>query len=181
MILRTLIVSAILLLSGCGLSPSKAPQEHYYRLADALPIAGDGLPAGKIAPVQASGIYNERAILYRKAERPLEIHRYHYHLWTQTPARLVQQYMQQALQNIIQKSGEDKPLIKTEIIRFERLLDGDQASADIALKITTDKGSKIYQARVEAAGKGMHESVAAFGKGMQQIMQQLARDIGKKS
>ena len=50
-----------------------------------------------IRPVQVEGLYHERSMLYVEEHAPLEVKRYHYHYWVETPARLVQKHMQKYL------------------------------------------------------------------------------------
>ena len=181
-------LSMFFVLSACSLPSSKIPEEHFYRLADPiiLKVSTPKFDQLQLANVVASGLYNERAILYRHADKPLALHRYYYHFWLQTPAKLVQDYMSQYLQ----KSGITKTIntdvnvqpsstIQTEITRFERVVDKQQITVDVALNIRFSGTSDIYSAQVKADTADMHATVAAVSKALSQIMSQFIKDINR--
>lgn len=182
-------MSLFLTLTACGLSPSTIPEEHFYRLGDTVKIKPAAIKFEylQLADVKASGIYNERAILYRDSDKPLEIHRYHYHFWMQSPAKLVQSYMQQYLQqsgvtkNIAtgSVSRSSAGVIQTEIIRFERLVAKQQAEVDVRLRIGFAGASRIYTAQVKADSTDMYATIEAFNQALSQIMLRFQEELSR--
>lgn len=191
------------LLSGCGLGGANVPETHFYRLPTiTLPAQTQQFSQLVIRPVQASGLYHERAMLYAEQSQPLQLQRYHYHLWAEKPAELVGRALYQGLhssgiaaqvsQGLLQP--EQAVIIDTRIEQFERLIleDGKAGRVQVALQFTlrgpdNDAASgqvngnyelvKTYSAEVSLPGLRMHDSAAAFGEALQQILQQLVADL----
>jgi len=188
MILRYFVLlSLFFLLNACGLSSSKTPEEHFYRLSDVENIKPTTtiFKQLQLAPVKTNGIYHERAILYRHANKPLEIHRYHYHFWSQTPAKLVQNYMLQYFQqskiaeNITIKSSllNKQNIVHIELIRFERIMEAKQAKVEVVLKVSFADFSKTYRVKLKANELFMHSTVVAFSRALSDIMAMLLADL----
>lgn len=167
-------------LNACSLSPAKVPEEHFYRLSNMaeLKTHAKSFLTSELVNVKANGIYNERAILYRYANKPLEIHRYNYHFWLQSPAQMLKNYMQLYLQtaeistrlnSLISKNMPDS-IIQAEIMQFERVLDKNQAGVDVAIKFTFAGHVNIYTAQAEAKGNSMYATINAFNKALSQVM-----------
>lgn len=187
------------LLSGCGLGGANVPETHFYRLPTiTLPAQAKQFSQLVIRPVQASGLYHERAMLYAEQSQPLQLRRYHYHLWAEKPAELVGRALYQGLhssgiaaqvsQGLLQP--EQAVVIDTRIEQFERLIleDGKAGRVQVALQFTLrgqDNGAandkqdlvKTYSAEVSLPGLRMHDSAAAFGEALQQVLQQLVADL----
>lgn len=192
-----LVLSLLALLSGCGLGGANVPETHFYRLpAISLPVQPQQFSQLVIRPVQANGLYHERAMLYAEQSQPLQLQRYHYHLWAEKPAELVGRALYQGLhssgiaaqisQGLLQP--DQAVYIDTRIEQFERLILDNGVKVQVALQFTLrgpDNGPangtydlvKTYSAEVSLPGLGMHDSAAAFGEALQQIMQQLLADM----
>ncbi|HEY9202466.1 MAG TPA: ABC-type transport auxiliary lipoprotein family protein [Gammaproteobacteria bacterium] len=192
-----LVLSLLALLSGCGLGGANVPETHFYRLpAISLPVQPQQFSQLVIRPVQANGLYHERAMLYAEQSQPLQLQRYHYHLWAEKPAELVGRALYQGLhssgiaaqisQGLLQP--EQAVYIDTRIEQFERLILDNGVKVQVALQFTLhgpDNGPangtydlvKTYSAEVSLPGLGMHDSAAAFGEALQQIMQQLVANL----
>lgn len=192
-----LVLSLLALLSGCGLGGANVPETHFYRLpAISLPVQPQQFSQLVIRPVQANGLYHERAMLYAEQSQPLQLQRYHYHLWAEKPAELVGRALYQGLhssgiaaqisQGLLQP--DQAVYIDTRIEQFERLILDNGVKVQVALQFTVhgpDNGPangtydlvKTYSAEVSLPGLGMHDSAAAFGEALQQIMQQLVADM----
>lgn len=165
----------ILMLSACGFSAGTIPADHFYRLSE--PVRVNVTSDVVVKSVQADGIYNERAMLFVNKNQPLELARYSYHFWAQTPARLVQGY----LQGCLNKSGEMSSLDKNKQIvelnpvieSFERVLENGQAEASVKIRVN----QHVYEARLMADSMDMHATVVAYSQAMQQVCEAIARDI----
>jgi ABC-type uncharacterized transport system auxiliary subunit len=188
-----ILLAVLSLLSGCGLGGANVPETHFYRLPGiTLPAQPQQFSHLVIRPVQASGLYHERAMLYAKQSQPLQLQRYHYHLWAEKPAELVGRALYQGLHSsgiatdvsrgLLQP--EQSVYIDTRIEQFERLILADGVRVLVALQFTvrgTDNGDhdlvKTYTAEVSLPGLRMHDTAAAYGEAVQQIMQQLVADL----
>ena len=204
--LRSLGVLCLLgLLSACGLGGAKVPQTYFYRLpAITLSTSPQQFSHLLIRPVQASGLYHERAMLFAEQSRPLQLQRYHYHLWAEKPAELVARALYQGLHSsgiaAEVSTGRLQPeqavYIDTRIEQFERLIlidgvaDGatDGAKVQVALQFAVHHPNhsdrdwvKTYTAEVTPRSQQMHDSAVAYGAALQQIMQQLVADLLAKN
>ena len=191
------ILSLLSVLTACGLGGANVPETHFYRLPTiTLPAHPQQFSHLVIRPVQASGLYHERAMLYAEQSQPLQLQRYHYHLWAEKPAELVGRALYQGLhssgiaaqisQGLLQ--SDQAVYIDTRIEQFERLILDNGVQVQVALQFTLrgpDNGPangtydlvKTYSAEVSLPGLGMHDSAEAFGEVLQQIMQQLVADL----
>ena len=195
--IHALCLSLVIFLTGCGLPSSQVPTDHYYRLpqAQVAKKAEARFERILIRPVQVQGLYHERTILYVEQQSPLEIKRYNYHYWVETPARLVQKHIKRYLKKSAiattvttttshqQASVEITPII----VGFERVVDGDQFNNLVSLQFEvryadTEKElwSKTYKALVESTSSSMHTTAAGFGQALDQIMAQLLSELAGK-
>lgn len=165
------LVLLMWLLSACSFSSGNLPADHFYRLP--APAAVTTAMPVSIDSVRAEGIYNERALLFVETARPLELHRYDYHFWAQTPAKLTQSYLTACLANPAADKATSVKKLTPVIESFERVLDSGKAQALIKLRIN----QRVYEAKVTADSMDMHATVAAYGQAMQIICEAIARDI----
>jgi len=192
-VLLTFIVA--ILVTACGLGGSSVPADHYFRVPEII------LPAQEtptfslltLKPVKASGLYHERAILYIEKDKPLEMQRYHYNFWSNTPAELIHDALYQGLNSSAISSRLNRGLseeradfiIDCRIVHFERLIDRQQASVRVVLDISVKNGksssgkhwSKRYALDQSIESMGMHDSAVAFGKALTEIAGQLTSDL----
>jgi len=180
-------------LASCSLGGGSVPQDHYYRLPEiklsAQQTVFDRLVMKKI---KASGLYHDRAILYVERDRPLELKRYHYNFWAETPAELLHTALTQGLesssiatsvsQEVMQNTADY--IIDARILHFERIIQGTDVEINVALDIrvrsTGSAGvewSKTYQAKQQLNTTGMHASAEAFGAAVQLITAQFVADL----
>ena len=169
--LIVLLIPVSLLLS-CSFSGGSIPADHFYRLA-----AAESLPVKSIIdvkPIQADGLYNERALLFVEADRPLELQRYSYHFWAQPPAKMLQHYLQSCFsQPVFISSAEKRVQLTPRLVAFERKLVNGTAQAVISFQINQQQ----YQASVTTESMDMHATVVAYGQAMQEICQAVAKDF----
>ncbi|MCW9012748.1 MAG: ABC-type transport auxiliary lipoprotein family protein [Gammaproteobacteria bacterium] len=187
-----------LLLSACSFSGGEIPADHYYR----LPVAGINTAiAGKlknniasllVEPVQADGLYHERSILYVESATPLELGRYHYHYWVEPPAILIRKHIHSALEglginsanaNTVSPSKMDVSLT-SRILGFERLVNGSDSEVLVKLKLGVRYGSnpdkdwsRQYLARLAVPSQSMHDTVATFGRALDQVLAAFFSDL----
>ena len=96
---------------------------------------------------QAEGLYQERAILYTDNE--IELKQYHYHHWTDSPTRLLQERLAERLRlsNISKLvlntfEGNSELIIKGQIKAFERLQQKESESVYVKLLLQVNSNSK---------------------------------------
>jgi ABC-type uncharacterized transport system auxiliary subunit len=165
----------VLLLSSCSFSAGNTPADHFYRLP--MPTQVSVAFAVNIAPVRAEGIYNERALLFVEKSYPLEINRYDYHFWSQTPSKLVQTYLQSCLtsSDVVKMPANTQQAIQLSpmIESFERVLEKGKAEAVVKLRLN----QRVYESRIMADSMDMHATVAAYGQAMQTVCEAIAHDL----
>jgi len=181
-----------LLVGGCA-PTTPLPVDHFYR----LPQAGPAVDAGRIFPgilaigrVRATGLYNERPILFVDGAAPLEIQRHRYQLWQDTPATLIRDHLRAFLRAagcadqvlFVAPGLRPDQVLDVRLTRFEQLLNADGSQVVVALAFTGRPASgrpwhREYSVTSEVAGEGMQATVAAFGEGLERIYTLLLRDV----
>lgn len=186
-------VVILLLLAGCT-PTTPVPEDHFYRLpqprseAGARPVFSGTLAIGR---VRAGGLYNERPLLYVESGTPLEIRRYRYHLWQDTPAALIRAHLRTFLQaagaadEVLPLDTDLQPDLQLDvrIKRFEQLLDNHGAQVVVGLVFTgrasgRQPWSREYLVTEQAKGESMQATVTAFGEALDTISAMLLRDAG---
>lgn len=168
----------VLLLSGCGFSGGSIPADHYYRLPEVATVAP--VKSVMVKSVQADGMYNERALLFVEKNKPLELQRYNYHFWAQTPARMLQTYLQTCLGGVEAGSAaanQSNIQLSPVIESFERILENNQAQVVVRLRMN----QRSYTQTVTAESMDMHATIAAYGFAMQKICAAVAQDLSSDS
>ena len=194
LVLSFLLTFAI---TACGLGGGDLPDDHYYRLPD-ISVTKQAQAAFDeivIKPVKASGLYHDRAILYIEKEKPLELQRYHYYFWAETPANLLQNALYQGLLSsgvsgqVSRQLGEHRAdyIIDSRIIRFERVIDGSNVTVEVVVEIALRSGknatqhwSRRYASTQQLQTTAMHDSAEAFARALQQIVETLIGDLNKQ-
>lgn len=180
--------------AGCA-GPSPVPGDHFYRLPEVTPSPlHQPLLTGtlSVAPFGASGLYHERSIIYVEENQPLELKRYRYHLWNNTPGYLLQQHLADYLKSsgiaeqvvIFQPGVESEHKLSGNVSHFERVVGNgvDQVKVSLSfLLVSRGQLTRVheYQVSFPVEGGGIHDSVEAFGAALQQIYDALIQDIGQ--
>ena len=177
-----LLILSVSFLTACGLGGVSAPQDHYYKLP-ALNISAQSAPRFEqlvIKPVKATGLYHDRAILYIEQEKPLELKRYHYNFWSETPANLLHNALYQGLsssalsQNISRDIKVTRPdyIIDSRVVRFERVIHSGDVTVQVSLDISVRSGHDESDQWTKR-----YSSAEAFGQAVQDICEQLISDL----
>ncbi|MGA1867929.1 MAG: ABC-type transport auxiliary lipoprotein family protein [bacterium] len=187
--------------SGAGcIGQMTVPEDHFYTLPE-VPPEGGALPIteGTLAvdKLQAHGLYKERSLLYVLSDKPLELQRYYYRHWANSPSYLIQENLLAYLrtgnwaQKVIRyKSGmkADK-IIRGQLLRFERIVDKENVSIMASLELQLLNGdspalpliNNTYSARINAADSSIYATVEAYAKALKQIYDGFINDIKKSS
>jgi len=189
-----LSIALIHILGSCSLGGSPAPQDHFYRLPEITLSPQQSIYKEiVIKPVKSSGLYHERAILFIESQHPLEIKRYHYRFWSATPAELIHSGLYQGLlssgiaSQISREISTLRPdfIIDSRIIHFERLIESQQVTIEVALDVSVRRGdssavllkaSRYHASRILKT-RDMHASAVAFGEALQEISEHLVKDL----
>jgi len=198
MVKNLILLMLVMLTVSCSFSGGQIPADHYYRLPEAVVEKLDTPKFEHLLlnPVKVEGLYHERSILYVEQVRPLEVKRYHYPYWVETPARMVGKYAHTYLSqsgitcDLLLNASSYPADIETNITikNFERIVNQQGAQILISLQITVKNNensksgfSKNYVMNVEAESKSMYASVEAFGRALNQIMASFLSDLKNKS
>lgn len=180
-----------LLLTGCFGSPTAVPEDRFYT----LDIAQADVKATKykrivIKRVHAYGLYKERAMLYSKAELPLQIKRYHYHHWVMPPTQIIEHGLKNYLSQsriskhvVAQAIRQQKDLsIAIELLAFERVLQQGKQSVHIKMEIEVVRPSGKYQSyhyhrTHKMKSNTLHAAAIAYGEALSDIFKELLDEL----
>lgn len=90
------VVSSVLLLGGCfsSLGSPQVPAERFYRLSASSASTAGGTSATAVSitldPIDARGVYVERALLHRGAAAGAPLEQYPYASWAEPPDTMLQ-------------------------------------------------------------------------------------------
>ncbi len=184
-----------LVLAGC--SPPTVPDITYFRLPPPnAEVGAEQLPSLPIPLVvemfTADGIYAEQALLYSTGADASALRSYHYQLWTDPPARLLQrrlidQLQHHRLSNLIADrltSNIDALRVSTLIRRFERVKQPTGWVGVVQLQFRVDRGEsekplllKTYSTEIPAAGEALSATVQSLAKATDQLFAEFETDL----
>lgn len=182
------------LLVGCA-GHTTVPDDHFYNLPDISPAKIFDKPLIDltigVGQLRSDGLHGERAILYIDSHRPLELHRYHYHHWKDSPSRLIQQGLLQYLResnlavNIVRYDPGIPPdgIISGTLLHFERIIGTDDIKVDVALELEYNNQKlkqtwhKEYRVTLPIKNSSLHSTIEGFGSALQQIFDIFTEDL----
>ncbi|MFT3790149.1 MAG: ABC-type transport auxiliary lipoprotein family protein [Rudaea sp.] len=194
MYLRLLAAAvAALALSAC--SPPTVPDVTYFRLPPAAPVPRLAKPLSvlpiEVATFRAEGVYAEQAVLYATAPDAGALRAYHYQLWSDPPAR----GLQERLTNRLRDAGV-APLVtdrlpasvqalrvQGRILHYERVpqAQGVVAQVEFEMRVEQDSGEPLlersYRAEAAAAGDTMAATAQAFGAAVDETFAKFQGDF----
>ena len=184
---------ATLLLAACA--PPTVPDMTYFRLPPPAADLVQRAPALEL-PVDVSvfaadGLYAEQALIYTTDVGGRTLKSYHYQLWIDPPARL----LQRRLIGVLRQSkaaplvtdrlpaSTDALRISGLILRLDRARSDAGYSAKVALQLRVERGGdllseRVYRAEAPAAGEDLAASVEAFGAALDRIYGEFLGDLG---
>ena len=131
-------------------------------------------------------------MIYSEDPGHLRFQLYHYHHWEDTPPKLIQRYLTQALgasgvatAAVDRRNGGTQYVLESRIARFDRLLSGASATAHIDIEVwlidQQDPDRVLlhqhYEENVRASSMAMETTVVAFSKGLERISTRLLEDL----
>jgi len=183
-------------LAGCGVT-SPQPEERFYRLGDAPETApSDGKPHLRghlcVRPPSASGPQGERPILYSAEPDALELRQYHYHLWVDSPPRLLQRRLIRRLRaaNAADTISSNPPprgegyVLDGALRRFERVPDNGGWRAVVAWRLSLRRHpegrvvmTEEHTVEIPAEDASMPATVRAFSTAADRLADAFLADI----
>ncbi|MBF0188716.1 MAG: membrane integrity-associated transporter subunit PqiC [Magnetococcales bacterium] len=150
------LAGMLLFLSACSSPPP--PREHHYRLD--IPTSATPSKAKRhrfpndveVARFSAKGILSKREIIYTSPDQPLTLKQYNYHLWSESPATLVQELLTAYLHdsNLFKRTmtsdvrNNARYRIKGRLIRMERMTGpSPKATVEMELGLRDTKTRKL--------------------------------------
>jgi ABC-type uncharacterized transport system auxiliary subunit len=193
MIMRSIILlSFFLVLTACS-TQAPLPTDHYYRLPELRDIDSDQkrLDSISVLNFKAVGLYQERAILY--TEDQIELKQYHYHHWTDSPTRLLQERLAERLRlsgisNLVLNTfeGNSALIIKGQVKAFERVQQKGSESVYVKLLLQVDsntKGAPIlhkeYVQTVILPSNNITNTIRAFAEAVDLIFNDFYVDLSE--
>lgn len=193
----TISIAAVfvaVLIAGCG-GAGPTPETNYYRLAGATNVAALATPATQrpvvVKAPRATGVRNERNVLYSEDPNAINLKQYHQHYWEESPSNLVQAWMIDYLRarnlsgTIVRRSSSgDRVTISSWLTRFERILSEGERSIIVAMEFQVDVSGQseplhIGEYRsVQSVGRSDMEGTAlAFSAALNDIMKRFDTNV----
>ena len=193
------IVLVLLATYGCSTAP--LPDYRYYRPKDinkpvalARPVIEGAL---QIDGFRADGVFGERPIAYSAESDPQKLLQYHYQLWTDPPGAILQRRfidvlaaMKLATSVTARASVRAEPYKLSGIIerleRVKRLSGSWEVVVKLRIRVESPRGTlpmleQIYERRSAATGDSISESIELLGHAVDDIAENVARDLLKSS
>lgn len=186
----SILLCCFLTLMACS-SQAPLPTDHYYRLPELKNVNSDEKQVDSISVItfQAEGLYQERAILY--TENEIELKQYHYHHWTDSPTRLLQERLVERLRlssisNLVLNTfeGNSELIIKGRIKAFERLQQKGSESVYVKLLLQVNSNTKNvpilhkeYVQTVVLPSDNIANAIKAFSEAVDLIFSEFYDDL----
>jgi len=186
------ILILLFVLTSCSSAPP-VPTDRFYRLNTPQNVNQSVRTEHIIyvGPFFAEGLYNERALIYTGESGTTELQQYHYHFWTISPTRLLQDqlvsYLRAANSSsmVITEPGVgEKISIFGRLKSFERINIDEQSSASVAVELRVqlqDKATPIllkeYRVIEKLNGDTVPAAVAAFDRAVMEIYSDFLSDM----
>jgi len=184
----------LVLVTSCAVPPP-VPEDNYYQLPKPTVKAQPTALADELAVKRlvSDGLHGERALLFSTAGQSLQLRQYHYHHWTDTPPRMLQEYLISALRQakvagtvINYDPGQRTALTLSGKIRhFEQVERGNKNEVFVEVELQLhDKQHKIvhlrdYRVTQTAKSDKPHDLVSAYGEAMNIIINEFIEDWHK--
>lgn len=187
-------IVALLALAAC--SPPTVPDMTYFRLPPPVAEVTQRAPTFAI-PVDVSvfgadGLYAEQAMIYSPDADGRTLHSYHYQVWIDPPARLLQRRLIWVLREAKAAplvtdrlpASTDALRVSGVIFRFDRAKVGEGYAAKVVVQLRVERAGvllseRVYRAEVPAAGTEVSASVAAFGTALDNIYGEFLGDLAQ--
>ncbi len=188
------LIFSVVLTAGCAQAP--VPPTYFYRIYTEEPQATpsvthlDGVLV--VRRFLADGLVSERSVVYGEGAGPNPLQQYHYHSWTESPTRMLQELLVPYLRSANVATEVITPEIRFDakfeisgkIKRLEQIR-GPNSRVIIELEfgLSEPRAGRLiwienYVAEVEC-GDSILSAVEAFNQAVSQIYSRLVDDIRK--
>jgi len=191
--LLAIVAVAALTLAACDVPT--VPDFTYYRLPRPTPLKPAPAPLFGDVVVDvfaADGLYGDQALVYALDPAAQQLRQYHYQLWTDPPARVLQRRLIEQLRdtNVAARVTDELPAshpavrISGTILRFDRAPNasgGYTATVAIKLRADDDQGLPMlddyYRAELPAEGNDVKATVDAYGAAFDKVFAEFYVDL----
>lgn len=193
MIGRRLLALVLVIVAGCA-QPVSVPRDSFYRLGD----VGNVTPAARsldatvvVTRFLADGVLSERPVLYTLANSSRVLKQYSYHLWAESPSRMLQdaavEYLRRARIATAVVTPEFRAAadyeIRGKIKRLEQIR-GASPRAAVSLELGLYRVRddrllllKTYDQEVALARDSVDEATTAMGEAVLAVFERFKNDI----
>jgi len=189
------IVAASAVVAGCLSGPP--PQSVFYTLEPAVTAAKRMKPlAGTILVnrLTARGLTGGRQIVFRDANHPFQVQRYHYRYWADAPAVLIQDRLVESLRQsgiadyVITPAERAKAdwLLSGSLLRFEHHPYARPPAVIVELELGIVRSDcrdpvflKRYAVREPASNNQIEQAIPAFEHALTRLIDQFLQDAGR--
>ncbi|MCK4744230.1 MAG: membrane integrity-associated transporter subunit PqiC [Sulfuriflexus sp.] len=193
--LRFNIILVTSLLVSCAAQPP-VPEDNFYQLpAPQITARAKTITSTlSVKRLVSDGLHSERALLFSKSGQALQLKQYHYHHWSDTPPRMIQEHLISALRNanVADTVANYDPVQRTayklsgKIRHFEQIERGNKNEVLVELELRlNDKSGKLvllkdYRITQVANSASPHDLVNAYGIALNTIIENFIKDWVKK-
>jgi ABC-type uncharacterized transport system auxiliary subunit len=191
-----LLATGILVsLVACSAQPP-VPEDNFYHLPRVKLQSNQQAMSGELAVKRlvTDGLHSERAMLYSESGQDLQLKQYHYHHWTDSPPRMLQEHLISALRSASVASTvvnydpaqRNAYTLSGKIRHFEQVGRGKNSEVLVGLELRLDDKNgkpvllKDYHYTQAANSSAPHDLVIAFGAALNKIYVEFISDLAKK-
>ena len=172
-----------------------APRDHFYRLDIPAPsMAGTTLPGVlQVHRLRTDALTRGRAILRRESTADVEVVPYSYHLWIDSPTRLLQRemvgYLRRAgvAEKVATPEHGLKPTwtVSGDLVHLEHLTGaGPSVLVELRLAVYRTAGkekllARTYRVEQPTAGADVKAAVVAFATALEGALERFAGDLAQ--
>ena len=195
MLSRFNIILLASLLASCAAQPP-VPEDNFYQLPTPQITAKAKTITNTLSVKRlvSDGLHSERALLFSKAGQALQLKQYHYHHWSDTPPRMLQEHLISALRsaNVADTVTNYDPTqdvshrLTGKIRHFEQIERGNKNQILVELELQlNDKSGKLvllkdYRVTQTANSASPHDLVDAYGVALNKLVTKFIADWSKK-
>jgi ABC-type uncharacterized transport system auxiliary subunit len=187
-----------LTLSACGKQGEAVPSDRFHRLVLGMPATIYQNPhlAGtlEVDRFRATGVLQDRAVVFVEHANPNVLHQYYYHLWADSPTRMLQTATIDFLREAHvadQVAGSDLRIVPTytlmgDIKKLDHVV-GNSSSVDVEIEFALRDHAvdnvvwvKTYTASRAVKDGGVSAATREIGVAVQEILNQVSTDLARR-
>lgn len=193
---KTLFATGILFsLLACSAQPP-VPEDNFYHLPAAQLTNSQHQLVSEISVKRlvTDGLHSERSLLYSESGQALQLKQYHYHHWSDTPPRMLQEHLISALRSagvaatvVNYDAGQRTAYnLSGKIRHFEQVERGKKSAVLVGLELRLDDKNgkpiliKDYHYTQVASSDAPHDLISAYAAALNNIYAEFISDWAKK-